>query len=118
MKPHPQDLLDQLRIFSKTLDIEIIKLSHEPLSGGYLGHIRFEGIKDKFSILITFDLDFLEEVDGISMGINLLKDPSSEIIEVLKEKIIQMRNNFNSPYIDNWPEILSKEIKIKTAFYN
>ena len=114
------NILNQLDQLSKSLDLEVIKSEHQPMGGGYLGQIHLEGIKNNFSVKIRIDLDFLQEIDAVILKVNPLKEQkyNINILEAIKESIIESKNDFYSSFENNWIELLSKEIKIRTEMYN
>lgn len=118
MSTQVNKFLQQLDLLAKTNGIEILELSHNPLSGGYKGFIVLEGKKNNLSIKITIDLDFPNEQDSISLRCSPLKSISPKAMERILDSVNEMKNDYIIPTTDEWFDLLSKEIKIRTDFYN
>ena len=110
-------ILEQLNLLASSTEIEVTKLIHEPMTGGYLGFVTLEGVKNNFSIFIRVTLDFPIE-DGISLSINPLTTPSGEVMDRLRLAVEQMRNDFHTPLEGNWVSLLAREIRVRTDLYN
>lgn len=112
------DFLTQLQVLASSTGLEITKLEHEPMSGGYLGQVILEATKNNLAVRVMIDLDFLQENDGISLSVNLVKAYHGDFQKSLKEAINQMQHNFNIAYSDQLFNLLSREIKVRTELYN
>lgn len=118
MNNQVKEILEQLDLLAKNNEIEIQELAHHPLTGGYQGHVILEGVKNNFLLNITIDLDFPQERDGVILSVNPYKKNSHDVMGKIKDAISNMRNNFYIPLNNEWVTLISKEIKIRTDFYN
>lgn len=113
-----KQILEQLRVLSHSLEIDIRYLSHQPLGGGYLGSIKLEGLKNNLFIRIYINLDFIKADDAVSLRVTKNQLFNPDVMERIKQSISQIRHDFCIPLSNEWVSLLSEEIKIRTELYN